>query len=100
PPSTLHTLALHDALPICGHPRLVKDDPWATPGVALARVRHVLREGMRQALGDARYGPVLVALALGDQASVATQDWQVFNRTGITDRKSTRLNSSHVKISY
>lgn len=67
-----------------GHPRLVKDDPWATPGVTLARVRHVLREGMRQALGDARYGPVLVALALGDQAGVATQDWQVFNRTGIT----------------
>jgi len=67
-----------------GTPKLLADRPWSDPGAALARVRHALRDGMRRALGEARYGAVLVALALGDQAGVAPGDWQVFNRTGIT----------------
>jgi len=67
-----------------GTPILQGDHPWSSLTVAVARTRHVLRERLRAALGERRYGPVLIALALGDQASVDAGDWQIFNRTGIT----------------
>ena len=67
-----------------GHPRLLADRPWATPGVAIERARHHVREGLRAALGGHRYAPVLIALAIGDQAGVAREDWRLFNRSGIT----------------
>ncbi|MGE8688870.1 MAG: DNA internalization-related competence protein ComEC/Rec2 [Achromobacter sp.] len=67
-----------------GQPRLLADRPWATPGVAIARARHHVREGLRAALGEHRYAPVLIALAIGDQAGVAREDWRLFNRSGIT----------------
>ena len=67
-----------------GIPKLLADAPFATFGVAVARVRHHLREAMRRALGTARYAPVMIALALGDQDSVASEDWEVFNKTGVT----------------
>lgn len=67
-----------------GQPRLLDDKPWATPGVAIERARHHVRVGLRRALGDHRYAPVLIALAIGDQAGVAREDWRIFNRSGIT----------------
>ncbi|WP_455737674.1 ComEC/Rec2 family competence protein, partial [Achromobacter ruhlandii] len=67
-----------------GQPRLLDDRPWASAGIAIERARHRVREGMRRALGGHRYAPVLVALAIGDQAGVAREDWVVFNRAGIT----------------
>ncbi|SSW62694.1 DNA internalization-related competence protein ComEC/Rec2 [Achromobacter agilis] len=67
-----------------GQPRLLADRPWATPGVAIERARHHVREGLRAALGEHRYAPVLIALAIGDQAGVAREDWRLFNRSGIT----------------
>lgn len=54
-----------------GQPVLLDDRPWATPGIAIERARHLVREGMRAALGEHRYAPVLIALAIGDQAGVA-----------------------------
>src|SRR5258705_5137650 len=38
---------------------------------------------MRAHLGDARLAGVLVALAIGDQDSIAADDWEVFWRTGV-----------------
>lgn len=67
-----------------GQPRLLDDKPWASPGIAIERARHHVREGLRQALGAHRYAPVLIALAIGDQAGVARDDWRIFNRSGIT----------------
>ncbi|WP_238891046.1 DNA internalization-related competence protein ComEC/Rec2 [Achromobacter insuavis] len=67
-----------------GQPRLLADRPWASAGVAIERARHRVREGMRRALGGHRYAPVLIALAIGDQAGVARDDWRLFNRSGIT----------------
>ncbi|WP_241055534.1 ComEC/Rec2 family competence protein, partial [Achromobacter xylosoxidans] len=67
-----------------GLPRLLDDRPWASAGIAIERARHRVREGMRRALDGHRYAPVLVALAIGDQAGVAREDWVVFNRAGIT----------------
>jgi len=67
-----------------GAPVLLADQPWSGVAVAIARLRHVVRERLRVALAERRYGAVLIALALGDQAGVASDDWQAFNRTGIT----------------
>lgn len=67
-----------------GRPDLLADRPWATPGIAIERARHHVREGMRAALGQHRYAPVLIALAIGDQAGVSRDDWRIFNRSGIT----------------
>ncbi|MGE4339475.1 MAG: ComEC/Rec2 family competence protein, partial [Pigmentiphaga sp.] len=66
-----------------GQPVLLERPVWAGAGVAVERIRHHLRRALRIALGDARYGPVVIALALGDQASVPASDWEVFSRTGI-----------------
>jgi len=79
-----------------GTPELLDDQPWASMGVAVERARHVLRERLRAALGARRYGPVLIALALGDQAGVDARDWQVFNRTGITHLVS--ISGMHVTM--
>ena len=67
-----------------GRPQLLDDRPWASAGVLIERARHHVRTGMRKALGDHRYVPVLIALAIGDQAGVARDDWRIFNRSGIT----------------
>src|SRR3546814_9395582 len=51
---------------------------------------------MQPYLEDKRYGAVLLALAIGDQASVQTSDWTVFNRTGITHLVS--ISGSHITM--
>src|SRR5690606_42022822 len=81
-PSALCTLSLHDALPI-----------FVDGGLA--------RIGVRESVPD-------VARVLGRQ--VAAIVWRTYEQSRIeemaehagvpVDRKSTRLNSSHVKISY
>src|SRR5690606_41921701 len=84
----LHSLSLHDALPIC------------LPFVA-AIVAKELREARRNRT-------LLLVVLLPLMASVAFSWLQSEGLARITvgvpashrDRKSTRLNSSHVKISY
>src|SRR5258706_6360732 len=49
----------------------------------LHRWRGEVRDAMRSHLGDARLAGVLVALAIGDQDSIAADDWEVFWRTGV-----------------
>ncbi|QEI05937.1 DNA internalization-related competence protein ComEC/Rec2 [Pigmentiphaga aceris] len=77
-------------------PVLLDDDPYATPLIAIQRLRHYLRGTMQQTLGDTRYGAVLIALAMGDQAGIARNDWVVFNRTGITHLVS--ISGMHVTM--
>lgn len=89
-------LGLRASATVRGTPRFVDDDPWATMGVAIERVRYRVRQGMRQALGEGRYAPVLIALAMGDQAGVAREDWQIFNRSGITHLVS--ISGMHVTL--
>lgn len=79
-----------------GNPRKIADEPWATVAVSIETLRHRIRAGMRAALEGMRYGPVLIALAIGDQAGVATGDWQVFNRTGISHLVS--ISGSHITL--
>ncbi|SFB98003.1 competence protein ComEC [Cupriavidus sp. OV038] len=56
--------------------------PWA---IQVQAWRAGLRDRLRAALPpDARFGAVLVALVIGDQRGIATEDWEVFRRTGIS----------------
>ena len=50
---------------------------------SLHRLRGDIRDSMRASLGNARFAGVLVALAIGDQDSIASADWEVFWRTGV-----------------
>src|SRR5690606_41948550 len=69
----IYTLSLHDALPICGEHRFHR-----------RRRQSFLLHGRRR---RARQGAV-------------GQRWHAGGHVHDPDRKSTRLNSSHVKISY
>src|SRR5690349_23552940 len=84
-PTQLYTLSLHDALPIC---------------VAIARHLRDLRYAVdRDALSADRPGIRVcarIAAAVGD----ARERVDVGRQRVRQDRKSTRLNSSHVEISY
>jgi len=50
---------------------------------SLHRLRGSIRDRMRAELGEARLAGVLVALAIGDQDSIAPADWETFWRTGV-----------------
>ncbi|MDR1277012.1 MAG: DNA internalization-related competence protein ComEC/Rec2 [Candidatus Accumulibacter sp.] len=56
----------------------------ARPGYALESFRDRIRARFFAALPDAPYVGVLVALAIGDQRSITTAQWEIFRRTGIT----------------
>src|SRR5690606_42012841 len=78
-PTEIYTLSLHDALPICKRDELFQMVKLPARNEVSARPGHA--------------GPKILdtsAIIDGRIADIA--------RTG--DRKSTRLNSSHVKISY
>src|SRR5207249_6176833 len=94
-----HPLSLHDALPISRHGRDVGDESAVAFLAALQRQRGLIAlvddtDEVRRArhqlrlLGSGRPGGSLVERERRDGLAAAV------------DRKSTRLNSSHVSISY
>lgn len=55
------------------------------PGYGFAAWRERLRDDFRAALDpSARYGGVLMALALGERGDIADDDWQMFADTGVS----------------
>src|SRR5207302_10008630 len=84
-PTAIYTLSLHDALPI-----FAGDVEVVGKGVVLLRV------AARGGAEEARVGQILHVGAPGQVGGFQLVD-DVRRRE---DRKSTRLNSSHVKISY
>src|SRR5207253_4422899 len=95
PPATHapHTLSLHDALPISHRTDRILPRP---------RKRMSRREGTRTAKTPARTNPSSrkkEASRRIDHVSPATWSRKSLTRDP-RDRKSTRLNSSHVAISY
>lgn len=56
----------------------------STPSNLVNRVRSAVRDHIRQALPDARYAAVIIALVIGDQQGIEAVDWDIFNRTGIS----------------
>lgn len=68
----------------------------ATPATLLARLREHLRAAFQAQLGDRPYAGILVALAIGDQASIPAAQWQIFARSGITHLMS--ISGLHVTL--
>ena len=60
------------------------------------RARYGLRQAMLPYLESLRWGGVVLALSIGDQASIHAHDWRVFNRTGLTHLVS--ISGSHVTL--
>ena len=60
-------------------------DDW-TPGVgyAIERARGHLRARILSVLDGKPYAGVIVALVIGDQRGIDQDDWDIFNRTGIS----------------
>src|SRR5207244_12701726 len=88
PPTTLfYTLSLHDALPICMVETVVTGDDVGEAGLVVPQVitdeAELLAEGREEAAVERSH------------RARATDDLR-----RATDRKSTRLNSSHQIISY
>jgi competence protein ComEC len=79
-----------------GWPKLLADDGYITFAIAVDRIRQHIRTAMLDTLDGARFGPVMVALAIGDQNGVKQEDWEVFNQTGITHLVS--ISGSHVTM--
>ena len=65
-------------------------------GHLIDRLREMVRARFLGALPDAPYAGVLVALAIGDQRSIPSTQWQVFNRTGVTHLMS--ISGLHVTM--
>src|SRR5207249_10383947 len=87
PPTPISPLSLHDALPICFIPR----------GHHRARICDRLGRQAAHAGADgtnARPGPPRNGIWCSRHRDIA------YLSPGVLDRKSTRLNSSHVSISY
>ena len=60
------------------------------------RTRERIRERIVSALAHEPYAGVVVALAIGDQRAIPEEQWQVFNRTGISHLVS--ISGLHVTV--
>lgn len=81
---------------IRGTPRLLQDElGWSLP-LRAERWRHRVRANMSTYLDQHAYGGVMLALAMGDQASIRPADWEHFNRAGLTHLVS--ISGSHVTL--
>jgi competence protein ComEC len=65
-------------------------------GSLVERARERLRERFWDALPEARYAGILVALAIGDQRAIEPDEWQVFSRTGVSHLMS--ISGLHVTM--
>lgn len=79
-----------------GTPVLLRDEPGVNLSVRAERARHAVREAMQPYLDGMRYGPVLLALVIGDQAGVSAEDWLIFARTGVIHLVS--ISGSHITM--
>ena len=79
-----------------GNPRYLRDEGWAGLSVGAQRARYYVRRAMLPFVENKSYGAVLLALTIGDQASVSASDWTIFNRSGITHLVS--ISGSHITM--
>ena len=63
-----------------GAPAVRLDD---AAGYPVQRLREAVRQAIARQVTDPRLAGVLAALAVGDQAGIEREDWDVFRRTGI-----------------
>src|SRR5690606_40075256 len=100
PPTTaLYTLSLHDALPIFASSTACSI--WTMKGRSKAMAQRLACDTSSLEARLKAGGRKYVALALISSRTPMSPTLEVTGaRLAATDRKSTRLNSSHVKISY
>jgi competence protein ComEC len=65
-------------------------------GHAVDRLRQRVRDGINATVSDARAAGVLAALAIGDQAAIERDDWQLFRDTGVAHLMS--ISGLHVTM--
>src|SRR5690606_41703002 len=96
----VHTLSLHDALPICSAPlAFVKTTPLAA--LRSCHPHPVILDGAAPAPHQGRPPKHVCAHARPNGTRIVWPDGPApVAPSARRDRKSTRLNSSHVKISY
>jgi competence protein ComEC len=62
----------------------------------IERAREAVRDRFQSALGATPAAGVLAALAVGDQRAISGEEWQLFNRTGVTHLMS--ISGLHVTL--
>ena len=50
----------------------------------IEKAREAVRDRFQGALGATPAAGILAALAVGDQRAISGEEWQLFNRTGVT----------------
>src|SRR5690606_41339175 len=96
--ATLSAPPLHDALPICPNPSGPRPtiDAVAQDGIQLkAKARVTVRTNLPRLVGGATEETIIARVGEG----IVTTIGSAISHKKV-DRKSTRLNSSHVKTSY
>src|SRR5690606_39527651 len=96
----IHTLSLHDALPIYQYPGHGNDKRYST---TFMHQPTVFFSGLNQLASLTQYPVVYFAMRKIKRGYYETRVVPIADppyEKEKTDRKSTRLNSSHVKISY
>src|SRR5690606_40098995 len=86
----IHTPSLHDALPIC---RFRSVQKWCER-TAVQMVRGLASQKLNHRGHEVNSFSEMLNLSLVNMSRRSNNQWQMI------DRKSTRLNSSHVEISY
>jgi competence protein ComEC len=66
------------------------------PGYRIERLREAVRERFHAALPGRPFAGVLVALAIGDQHAIDSEEWQLFARTGVSHLMS--ISGLHVTM--
>jgi len=68
----------------------------STPLDWIERAREAVRDRFLATLGPTPAAGILAALAVGDQRAITTEEWQLFNRTGVTHLMS--ISGLHVTL--
>lgn len=79
-----------------GVPELLGDEAFSGLSIIANRARHHVRAAMLPYVQNRRYGGVLLALTIGDQASISSEDWAIFNRAGLSH--AVAISGSHVTM--
>src|SRR5699024_12411496 len=100
PLSHISPLLLHDALPIC-----MQDIFTICDDVTVLRDGELIAERSLKEINEEQLIELMVGRKLSEQyphieSPIGDTVLEVKNISGCGDRKSTRLNSSHVSISY
>jgi len=67
-----------------GTPQLLAERSLTSLSLMAEFLRHHVRVNMRPWVQDRPYAGVLLALTIGDQASIPPDQWTIFNRSGLT----------------